>query len=377
VTLTARQSVIALFAMNAALMAGTFSRLPEVQLARGLTDADFGWVLAFVSLGILAAMQVSPRLMAAGGARRVLWQGTVLGAAVPPLLAVAPGFWTLSAAMLLAGYAGGQAGVALNVEADRQARVTGQPLLAVSHGAWAAGFLAVSALAAGLIRLGITPAQQFCGLGALSLAAGLALIRGMEDTPDAAATGATPARRVVLPGRVEAGVMGFALISVITEIQVRSWSIIVLRDMLGAADWIAALSLPAFIAAVAAGRFLADSVERRTGALTFARGMAAVTGAGVALLAFSPSPVVGILACAIVGLGVSASYPLAIAAIARRRAGTETAAISGFIVLQNAIAFVMPVLYGAAAEGWGQRAALLLLLPVSLVAWLTAREVAR
>ena len=57
-TLTARQSVIALFAMNAALMAGTFSRLPEVQLARGLTDGDIGWVLALVSIGIIAAMQV-------------------------------------------------------------------------------------------------------------------------------------------------------------------------------------------------------------------------------------------------------------------------------------------------------------------------------
>ena len=371
--LSPRARVIALFALNAGLMAGFFSRLPEVQRARSLTDSDFGWVLAGVSFGILAAMQLSPRMMARGGARGVMLQSTVLGAVVPPMLAHAPGFWTLAAAMMLAGFAGGLAGVALNVEADRQARLTGRPLLSVSHGAWATAFLVTSALSAGLIWLGVSPGQQFWGLGALSLAAGTALVLPM--TRDDA--GAPPVRGLVLPGRVETSVMGFALISVITEIQVRSWSIIVLRDMLGATGWVAALSLPAFIAAVAAGRFVADGLERRVGTGTLARGMAAVTGAGVALLAFSPGPVTGIVACALTGLGVSASYPLAVAAIARRRAGAEAQAISGFIVLQNAIAFVMPVLYGAAAGGWGQRTALLLLLPVSLIAWIMAREVER
>ncbi len=378
-TLSERQSIIALFALNAVLNAGLLSRLPEIQRALSLSDRQFGWVLSALSLGVLLAMQVAPAATARLGMRGLLLVSFSVSAIAPPVFglipAVAPesGFAALFVAMTIYGFVTSLAGVAMNVEADRIALDTGRPLMSRSHGAWSLAFLLTSALAALAIRAGVSPMQQFLAVSAAMAAGTWLIVRPIR--PDAPVN--APQRGLVLPGRSTFLLMGFGMLSVVVEIVVRNWAIILVRDRFDAPDWLSALALPALVATLTIGRLLSDSVAVRTGDVALARGMAVVTAIGIALLVLAPTVAVALAACAIIGLGVSASYPVVVSAVARRGDRPAAEGVAAFIVLQNVLAFAAPVGFGALAEVTDQRIALAFLLPFTLFAWVFAPELKR
>lgn len=374
--MTPRARVMALFALNSLLNAGMLSRLAEVERALHLNESQFGWVIAALPVGVLIAMQIAPIATRLFGTRRLLLTSFSLAALTPPIVGLVPNFTTVVAAMVGYGFITSLAGVAMNVEADQIARATGKPLMSKSHGAWSAGFMVTSAIAALAIKVGVTPMQQFITITVMMLAGTFFIVRPLEASlADVAPS--TPARRIVLPDRTTMRVMGYGILSITVEVIVRNWSIIYLRDTFGAADWIAALSLPAFIGMQTLGRFLADTVATRIGVIHLGRLMAAITLTGLVILTLTGSTALGLVACAVIGLGVSATYPATINAVARQSHRPQTEAIAAFIVLQNLIAFAAPVVFGLAAEAASQRIALLLLLPVPIIAWFYARELAR
>lgn len=370
-----RARVMVLFALNAVLNAGMLSRLAEVQRDLRLNESQFGWAIAALPLGVLFAMQVAPAAARRLGTRQLLLVSFALSAITPPVFGLLPDFTSLLLAMIGYGFITSLAGVAMNVEADVVARATGRPLMSKSHGAWSAAFMVTSAAGALAIRLGATPMQQFLAVMVFMLAGTVLFVAPMAE--GARVTGRPPVRRIVLPDRMTLRIMGFGILSVIVEVIVRNWSIIYLRDTFGAADWIAALSLPAFIALQTLGRFLSDDVAARIGDVRLGRLLAAITLAGLLLLGLAGSTAMGLIACAVIGLGVSSSYPITVTAAARDRHRSQTEAVAAFIILQNLLAFAAPVVFGLAAEASSQRLALFLLLPVPVIAWVFARELGR
>ncbi|MFM2355520.1 MAG: hypothetical protein RLZZ528_1256, partial [Pseudomonadota bacterium] len=117
--LTDRQTILALFALNAVLNGGLFARLPEVQRALGLSEQQFGFALAALSVGVMAAMQVAPRLAARFGTRRLILGSFVISSLLPPVFGLLPAFGMLVAATACLGFCSAVAGAAMNVEADR------------------------------------------------------------------------------------------------------------------------------------------------------------------------------------------------------------------------------------------------------------------
>lgn len=373
--LTDRHRVVALFALNAVLNAGMLSRLPEIQRDLGLDGRAYGWVLAALSLGVLLAMQAAPVAAARFGLRGLLIGSFVISSLAPPVFGAVPGFFTLFLAMTGFGFVTSLAVVAMNVDADRVARLSGRPLMSRSHGTWSLVFMLTSGLAALAIRLGVPPITQFIAVSLIVLTGIAICLVPMQN--DDASDRPMPTRRFVLPDRTTWLLMGFGLISVVIEVVVRNWSIIVLRDSFGAADWIAALSLPAFIAMQTFGRFASDSISDRIGVVAMGRWMAVLTGAGILVLCITMSAVVGIFACALIGLGVSASYPVVISAVARTTRRPPAESVAAFMFLQNVIAFAAPIAFGALADSTTMRLALAMLLPIPVIAWVFARELGR
>ena len=371
--LSPRLRIMLIFMLHALLFGSFGARLAEIQRDLGLTASAFGLALAGQPLGFILGTFVSARINEALGNRRSMLLVFLASAPMPLMVAQAQGFGQVFTALLIFGLVPSFANVAMNVEADRVAHATGKPVLARSHGVWGIGFLAASGLSVLAIRAGVTPMQQFWVTAALAAVATLVLIWPLLESPARGHDRAGAAPGIALPDRLSWLMMGFATFGIVSEIIARSWAVIYLRDAFRTEDWIAAAALPAFIAMQTAGRFVADPLVARFGEVGMGR-LLAVTGfAGLLLLIAAPNVELALIGTALTGLGSSAVYPLAIAALARTRDRPSAESMAGFSILQNLAFLLAPALFGLAADAMPLHLAMALFLPLPVLGYHYAR----
>ena len=374
-----------MFGLHAVLVGGLFSRLAEVQRALGLNEAAFGLALTALPLGGFVGTMISPGLIEALGPRRLLLAGFAVAGATPVLAGTAWDWGSLFAALFAFGLMMALTSIGSNVEADRVALATNAPMIARSHGSWGIGFLLASGLAALAIRAGITPMQQFWLMFGVAVAGAVALIGPLRESPARPYGRAGPVRpygraeqagRLALPDGATWRVLSFALCGMVLEGVTRNFSVIYLRDGFGAADWVAALALPAFVIPQTFGRFATDPLIARMGVVRFTRVLSVISLIGLLALVFTGSLWVALAACAVIGLGASAAIPIATVALARGASRPVAESVAAFALVQSGVGLVAPVIYGMVAGALDHRYAMALMLPLPILAWIRARQVA-
>ncbi len=370
-----RLGMMLTFTIHSTIMGGLFSRIAEVQRDLQLDAERFGLAMAGMAVGVLLGLPVSAALCDALGNRRLTMLMFAGAALAVPLVGLAPGFWALFGAVLLLGLTTSMANQAMNIEADRLALASGRPLLALSHAVWGVGFLVSSSLGALAIRLGITPLTQLYLLAAIVLAGVVLIVAPFRESPPRPHRGA-PVARIALPDRANLALLGYAASGLVAEMILRNWSVIYLRDIFGAADWLAALSLPMFVLTQTAGRFGLAGLAARFGVGPVAQVLTATTLIGIAMMVLANGYGMAMLGCALIGLGSAATYPLAFSALARMTSRTSGENMAGFSILQNLLWLVSPPLFGMVASGIDMRLALALLAPLPMLALFHVRQVA-
>ena len=363
--------VMAAFALHSMTVGTLFARLPEVQRELALSEATFGLVLLGMPVGVLLGSILIGPLVEKWGPKRLMLYGMPLIASLVILVGISTSAAMLTAAMFIFGFAFATSNVAINVEADRVEASEGRRIMSRCHGWWALGFLATTLVSAGLIRVGVTPLGQFIGLTVLMALLISAFLIPLPVSKARATEGAS--RRFALPGMNTLLIGAFALGAILLEGTTRSWAVIYVRDVFGAADWLAAYALPAIVVTQTAGRFAGDTLVERWGDVAVARVLMLVLLVGTAVVVFAPWISVVMLGFALVGLGVSIALPQSFSAAARlgdRPAAENMAAFSTISVL---IGFVGPPLFGFAAEWFGLRAAFALFIPLPLISLAFAR----
>jgi MFS family permease len=179
-------------------------------------------------------------------------------------------------------------------------------------------------------------------------------------------------RKLALPTLATLGLVAFGLGAGLTEGASRAWSIIYLRDSFDVSPFVESLALPALLAAMAAGRLLADRVIDRFGPVRVARMLSALAIAGMGLIVLSPNAYLALAGFVVVGLGICVLYPLMLSAAARigdRPASQNVAATTLIFQLVNLGA---PALIGAVAQGLGVRMAFAMLIPLLVLTFAMA-----
>lgn len=369
--------VMAAAAAHATTAGTLFARLPEMQRALSLSEAEFGLILLALPAGVAAGSVVVPGLIERTGPRQVLILGLpLLGVTMLPV-ALAGSPLVLALAIGLFGLIFASGNLAFNVEADRIEAAQDVRILNRCHGWWAVGFLLASLVAAPLIGAEIGPPGHFALLAvALAVLVPVALRDLPISQPRAPAADASR-RKLALPGRSTFLIGAFAAAGIVLEGVARSWSVIFVRDTFGTADWVAALALPALIGAMTAARFAGDAAVGRFGDVAVARGLSAILALGILAAAAAPSPLVAIAGFALIGLGMATSMPQGFAASARRGDRPAAEAMGAFAMFGATLSFLSPSAFGALAEIFGLRTAFHLLLPLALVAIVFAGQLGR
>ena len=108
-----------------------------------------------------------------------------------------------------------------------------------------------------------------------------------------------------------------ALLGLLAEGAMADWGAVYLHDTLGSSPSVAALGFAAFSLAMAAGRFSGDVMVGRLGPRRVLRGSSAVAAVGLGAALLVGQPAVGVVGCALVGLGIANVIPVLFSAAAR------------------------------------------------------------
>ena len=348
-----RRAAAGLFALIGLVFGSWAARVPDVSAHVHATPAQLGGALLCVSLGALAAMQLT------GVVCTRLGPGLVSAAAAAALSAsvVLPGLVSspleLAAALLVFGGCTGAANVAANslgvvVEARH-----GRPFMPFLHAGFSTGGL-VGALVGGVLAATVGPGEHLlavAGVGLLvvavlapTLQAADALHRTETVTaaePRSAGRG-SPARSAVL-------VLGaLAACTAFGEGAISDWGALHLRTDLAATPAVASVGYAGFSLAMALGRLAGGPLLERLGQRRLLSGGGWLAAAGGLLVVLSPSVGPALAGFVLVGLGLANIFPLAIG-----RAGAVGGA--GGVALASTIGYVGllggPPLIGLLA-GW-------------------------
>jgi MFS family permease len=122
-----------------------------------------------------------------------------------------------------------------------------------------------------------------------------------------------------------------------------------------AAPFVSGLAVATGALAQGATRYVADRFVERHSPLAIARTLLGVLGVGTLMVTWAPASAVALLGFALMGVGTSVMFPLAMSAAAQRTdrpAATNVAALAQI----SFVSFLLgPPLLGFVAEHWGIR----------------------
>jgi MFS family permease len=357
----ARTAVTGIFFLNGAAFSGWYARLPAIQDKLDLTPGQLGLALFAAPLGLLCAQPAVGAVVARRGSQPVVRLAPLFCCAIVlPALAVNLG--TLALAVLVVGATNGALDIAMNAQGVAVERAAGKRLFNSLHAAFSFGALAGAGVAAAAAAAGVAPLPHLAVSAGLCAGAALVLVRWL--LPD---SGHPEARRLARPTWRLAALGAVAFAALLAEGSVFDWSGVFLARSTGAAAGVAPLGLAAFSLCMGLGRLGADGIAARVGSAATTRGGALIAGAGIGLAIALASPAAAVLGFALMGLGLSAVFPLALRAAGLDEdvpgpalAAVSTVGYAGFLT--------GPPLIGALADAGSLRSALLLVPSLCLVA---------
>jgi len=370
----------ALFFLHAFILSSWLTRLPDVLYTLGIDKATLGLALFAAPIGSVVAATFAGRLVDRHGSGRIAIASGIGVAAGIAVIAMAPTWTTLAAALLVFGLINGGIEVAANTAADTVEKASGVHVMARCHGFWSLGFMAGALVAGGFAGLSVPYGVHLPIVGALGVAAYAGLIRLLPApvwVPPAPKGGPAAEGPVfALPNRHTAGLCLMAVGVTLPEGSLYDWGTLFLREEIGASPFWSSVGYAGFMLAMAVGRFSGDAIRARVPAVTIIRVCAGVSGLGLACFVSAPNFPLAAAALVLMGFGVSLIFPVAISAIATRPGASPANNMAALALAVMVSLLVAPPVIGIVAEGFGLVTAFAAMLPLIAMSLALAGEVA-
>jgi MFS family permease len=344
----ARLAVLIAFFINGAVVATWASRIPNVQVRLGLSDAELGLVLLGLPVGLLTALMLVSRWIAKFSSQKVLLAMAILSSATLPILAIAPGPIWLFVVLFLNGCGVSAMDVAMNEQAVLVERQAGKPMMSSFHAGFSIGGFAGALLSAGLIAIPFfTPFRHFLASSILYILLAFAIYRSLivseKRNVEQGPVFQIPARALWILGAI-------ALASALGEGTSTDWSAVYLTQVLHSNPSIAALGYAAFSLTMTAGRVIGDWMTEKLKPSGVIRLGGFLSALGFFLVLAAPSPAFGIIGFALAGFGLSNTIPVLFSVAGNHPDFSPGTAIAGVATIGYIGFLIGPPLIGTIAE---------------------------
>lgn len=365
--LSPSRRVFAAFLLYAFGIGGFFPRLGELQQSMRLTEGQLGLGLIGVACGTLLSLSFAGHWVERAGHRRTL---LTLVPTLPLFYAIAAhatGPVALFACLLPAGLCIGAIELVVNLEADRVEHQSGRRIMNRAHAFWSFGFFGAGAIGALAARVGLGPHLQLALMVPLSLLFTLLLLGNFDAAPARSGGSTEPAPRFARPTRAIGLLVALSLSALVLEGAAYDWSAIFMRDVFAAPAFVGGFAVTLSALAQALTRYFADPFVERHSPVVVARALLGLLGFGTLLVTFATSPTIALAGFALMGVGTSVLFPLAMSAAAQRSDRSAAANVASLAQFAFVSFLLGPPLLGFAAEWWGIRWSFGLCLPLILL----------
>jgi len=358
------------FFVYSATLGAIFPRLGDLQIQMGIGEATLGLALMGVPLGAQIALIFGGKLVEKLGFRKIMLIGVpVLGLAEFAASTGTSPLWFF-ALLVLGGLGIGGMEIVVNLEADRAEYRIKRRIMNRAHAFWSFGFFVSAMIGAIVAQIDISPSVHLFSMFMITTIASIFVLRNYQPFPPRGTTSGSVSK-FIMPTRGILMLVAFTLSAMLLEGAGIDWSVIFMRDTYNTVPFISgmALALGAFTQAVT--RFFADGYVEKFGPVAIARASIVTMGFGVILVTFSIDPMTALLGFALLGIGNSVIFPLAMSAAAQRTdrpAATNVAALAQLSFITFLIA---PALLGVIAEHIGIRYSFGIGIPLVILSWMT------
>jgi MFS family permease len=348
----------AAFLVNGVTATVWLAATPAIAARLGTTVAGFGTAFVALALGGIAGTRAAPAVLRRLGSGPTTVLAGFLLAGGLALRALPHALAWFVAAQLAAGFVDGVHDVAMNVEAvavDAQKRM---PIVNRLHSVWSLGAVAGGLLGTALASASASVPVLFLVAAAVVATVNLVtlpLVRSHEVSARSA-RGRPAQKWWRSPVLVALAVMGIA--GSILEGAPLDWGALFLTDVVHARPGVAAAATVTFTTGMVVSRLVGDHLIHRFGVPAVLRvgASAAAVALGTALLADHATVV--LVAWAVVGAGVAASYPALFVAAGRAPGLAAGVGIGAVSSVARTGFLIGPALIGMLADHFGLRWAL-------------------
>ena len=350
--LAPQHRVFGAFAIYSFTMGNIFPRFAELRDAMGVAEGAFGFGLIGAPVGTLVALTFAPPLLERIGYRRAILVLIPLLSVFYALASFAPGPLWFFALLLPVGLVLGCIEIILNLEADRTEQLVGRRIMNRAHAFWSFGFFAAGLVGGLVAQRGLSPQLHLLAVIPLVVVL-VALVLGRFEPAPARRGGSAEAPRFAAPTGGIMVLVAVTLAAMAMEGGYMDWSVIYMANIYGSAPFVAALAVTLGALAQGLTRYFADGFVERYSPVGVARVLLGVMTIGILCVFFPVHEYVSLLGFALLGVGSSAMFPLAMSAAAQRT--DRPAAVNVAALAQTSfVTFLLaPPILGFIAQHWG------------------------
>lgn len=334
--------------------------------------------LLAMALGAVIAMPIAGALSARFGSGQVCRLTGIFYCLALPGLALAPSLPWLALCLFSFGAVHGALDVAMNAQAVAVERRFGKPIMSSFHALWSLGGMTGAALGGALAAAALSPLTHF---GLASLILGVAAIASFghleTETVVSQNNDVEKAPLFSLPSRPILALGCIAFCIMIGEGAMADWSAVYLRNTVGTGESLASAGYAAFSIAMAAGRFMGDSLTTRFGAVALVKLGGLISAIGLACALFFGTATAALIGFACVGIGFSTVVPMVFSAAGNTSGVAPGVALASVTTLGYLGFLIGPPFIGFVAQFGGLKLGLGLIVATSLLASLLAPSVGR
>ena len=296
------------------------------------------------------------------GIRKILYIGFPVYFFSITLIGQAGGLYNLFLVLFLVGVCGSLLTLALNVHASRVEKHTRRVIMNRCHGFWSLGIMAGSFLGSVLeSESTVWLILIICASASFPLA--LLLCLGLPSYENVNSAGMSPGLVITQFPAILIGICFFTFGISMTEGAMANWASVYVKEMLGSEAQGTGYGFGLFAAFVAFGRFFGDSLKIKLGTIKVARIFVTISILGLICLVIANDLWLALAGFALIGLGLSVGFPLAVTAAASIDDKREASYVA-FLSLIALIGFLIgPPIIGFLANTTSIKTGLTILFP--------------
>lgn len=356
------------FFLYSLVLGGIFPRLADLQLQMGVTKTVLGGALIGSAVGVQISLMFAGPLLKKLGFQKTLFIGIPMLGFAEAIASMVHGPIAFFLLLAIGGLAIGAVEILVNLEADRTEHQIGRRIMNRSHAMWSFGFFAAGLIGAAAAQLGISPAAQLLTVTIVVSLAIFWIFRNFKPAParphdnDTSSHFIKPTKGILL-------VVAFCLSAMLLEGAAADWSVIFMRDIFQSTPFFSGLALALGALTQAIFRYYADGYVDRFGPVSVARVLIAVLGIGVVVVTFAATPFMALAGFALMGIGTSGIFPLAISAAAQRTDRPAATNVASLAQIAFTTFLIGPPLLGFVAEHFGIRVSFGIGIPLVILSW--------